>query len=335
MENRKKILLITKSGWPGVVNYFRNVKREIDNNYSNIDCEYLELNHHSSSHSNVIRRLKTEKIDSIMFGGWDATIKLLVLNSSPDSKKILKWCSPVTQTELGGELNYFSEAMTFMSNGKLNNIALGLETDVDCLEKLHGSFTHLPIFMETNELDSVVQDDSCRKEGLNCDMFCAPNLRKNILAQFFALSSNPKVTLHINYGSNANVSYPAIAANVLGKVVNHGWIPRQKYLSTIKSMDFAMQVTLSESFNYAAAEHMYMGVPVICSEALPFARDTKEIKDIVIRRPEDLSEIRNSINKICEDDIFRKEMGEASKEVFIKYNNKSKKAFGEWLENNI
>ena len=107
--------------------------------------------------------------------------------------------------------------------------------------------------------------------------------------------------------------------------MNHGWIgDKGTYLSIIKSMDFAMQVTLSESFNYTAAEHMVLEVPVILSEVIPFAKDSKEIAPIVIKRPEDISEINKAVGLMVSSESFRKEMGEASKIVFEKYNEKSK-----------
>ena len=329
----KTFLFVTREYWPGVVNCLGNMRAIIEKLNPNSRIDTILIGQHNVGFD-IIKRLKQNPPNYLILGGWDEAMKMIVHNSHRKTKVILKWCSPITQIELGGEMPQFAEIWHLSKTDKIDSIGFGLESDVETLKKSNSKVVHLPIYLDTRELDKIETDSSLLREGLNCDIFCAANPRKNILAQIFALSNfRDKITAHVNFGHNVPNVYPIIASYILPEnLVNHGWVgDRKKYLSIIKSMDFSMASTLSESFNYTAGEHMYYGIPVVCSEVAPFVRGADAIKDIVIRRPEDLSEIERAIRLLVEDEDARKEMGKASKEIFIKYNDNSK----EILEENL
>lgn len=328
----KSFLFVTKSYWPGVVCCFDNMAKLISDMFPNAKIEKKYIGKEGVG-VDILKTIKKNPPDFIFIGGWDSQMKMIVLNASEQSKVILKWCSPVTQIELGGEIMQFGEIWHFSKTDKIHHVGFGLESDVNTLKLTNEKMVLLPVYMDTDYLKNIGLANGVRGTGVNCDLFCAVNPRKNILAQIFALSSfNDKITLHVNYGHNTNNIYPGITSTIIKNLVNHGWIgDKSSYLSIIKCMDFAMQVTLSESLNYTAAEHMMFEIPVVLSEAIPFARNAKEIEQIVIKRPEDLTEIGTAVEKLVNNESFRKEMGEASKFVFERYNLKSK----EILTNNL
>jgi glycosyltransferase involved in cell wall biosynthesis len=321
----KKILLVTRDYWPGVVNCLNNIESVLKetNQSSNIEKVFIGK---GGVGIDLIKRIKQNPPDFVVYGGWDNAIKMLVHNTPRECKVMVKWCSPVTQVELGGEIPQFVDAWHLSMTDKIDYIGMGLESDVDCLSKLNNKVKLIPIYLDTKELENIKPKNEIRRDNINCDLFCAANPRKNILAQIFALSSfKDKVSLHVNYGNNVGQMYPVVASLSTENLVNHGWIgDREQYLSTIKAMDFAMAVTLSESFNYTAAEHMFFGIPVVCSEVAPFVRGVKEIEKIIIKRPEDLSEIRNAISLLVSDKSLREDIGAAGKIAFESYNSMAK-----------
>jgi len=328
----KSFLFITKSYWPGVVSCLDNMAIIIKEIYPSAKVGKAYMGPKESVFG-VLKMMQQSPPDYLILGGWDNDIKLVVQNKAKKTTSILKWCSPITQIELGSEIPQFTDVWNISKTDKLDHIGFGLESDVEALNQTNDKFIHLPVYLDTNYLDGVNVNESVLREGINCDMFCAANPRKNILAQTFSLSAfNGKITTHINYGQNAATPYSVVCGQVLESLVNHQWIPdKPRYLSIIKGMDFALAVTLSESFNYTAAEHMYLGIPVICSEVIPFVKNEKNIEPIVIRRPEDLKEIQNAISILVNDEDARKELGIKSRNVFIKNNIKSKNI----LKNNL
>jgi len=321
----KKFLLITRDYWPGVVNCLKNIEfaiRDIDPLF-NVESILIGK---GGVGIDIMKKIKQNPPDFIIFGGWDNAIKMLVHNTPKESKVMVKWCSPITQIELGGEMAQFIDVLHLSQTDKIHYIGMGLESDVNCLNKINKKVILMPVFLDTKELDRIESKTDIKRDGINCDLFCAANPRKNILAQLFALSRfDEQIAVHVNYGNNANQMYPVVASFTIKNLINHGWIgDRKQYLSIIKAMDFAMAVTLSESFNYTAAEHMAFGIPIICSEVAPFVQGVKNIEKIVIQRPEDLREIEKAIKLLVSDASFRRDMGHACKEAFELYNNAAK-----------
>ena len=72
---------------------------------------------------------------------------------------------------------------------------------------------------------------------------------------------------------HVNRTFPAAAheaaAMLRVRVVRADLPERSQYVDAIRRMTAGLQVTLAESFNYVAAEHMLLGVPVIVSRHVP------------------------------------------------------------------
>lgn len=56
-------------------------------------------------------------------------------------------------------------------------------------------------------------------------------------------------------------------------LVEHQWLTREDLLERLQNMDFALAVSLSETFCITAADAVSQGVPLICSSEVPWATD--------------------------------------------------------------
>ena len=54
------------------------------------------------------------------------------------------------------------------------------------------------------------------------------------------------------------------------ELVCHTWTPRAEFLATCSTMDIGMQVSFSETFNIVGADFISQGVPLICSNEVPW-----------------------------------------------------------------
>jgi hypothetical protein len=316
-------------GWPGVSTILRNIRDELSLFDKNIQVETLDYD--GNVNFNLLKKLKNDPPDYFFVGGFDKNVKLLIQNVNRDkTRTILVWCSPLTQMELGGEISRFMEVTECADNGLIDYLALLIESDYAFLSKIKKYFIYLPAFLNGKELEeSILKNKDFNKGILDCDIYCAPCARKNIFIQLYALSLlKDKVKTHVNYmpgpASNQYI-------NVLDKIIgqdyyrNDLWMQRGMYLRKIQQMDFCSQVTLSESFNYTAAEHMYYSVPVLFSRCSPIAKEFgQDLKKLVIENYDDVGEIYSKMKELIKDNSFRIEMGRLSSEFINKFSSKNK-----------
>ena len=334
--------LITNSFWGGVTRVFNTLEILLKKEYpdSTVFKEFLSTNTFSFS---ILRDIRSNPPDVLFIGGWDNTLKTLVHNIDRNKTKvILVWCSPLTQVDLGGELGRFLDVWNLSQSGMISNVCLGVESNYQALNPTNKSISFTPFYFEENELDPyrqiVEKSSEFDSSKIHCDFFCAPCPRKNIFAQICSLSQfKENINPHFNYtDAGEGMRYIEAASSLLSNITNHGFLETQNYFSLIRQMDFGMQVTLSESFNYVAAEHMYMSIPVVLSKATPFVRyHNDDISGLIVDSPEDTRQISEIAGKIILDPVFRKEMGEVCFQYIKKYNDSSKSIFTENIKQMI
>jgi len=137
-------------------------------------------------------------------------------------------------------------------------------------------------------------------EYINISCFGAIRPLKNHLLQAicavqFADSIGRKLKFHINAGRIEMKGEP-ILHNLKGmfqhladqghELISHQWVPRDGFLDICAQMDIGMQVSISETFNIVAADHISQGVPVIGSSEIPwainwFCADPVETQDMI------------------------------------------------------
>jgi hypothetical protein len=149
--------------------------------------------------------------------------------------------------------------------------------------------------------------DLC-KEYLDISCFGAIRPLKNQLLQAlcavqFADSIGKKLRFHINAGRIEMKGEP-ILNNLKGmfqhladkghELVSHQWAPRDEFLTICAQMDIGMQVSISETFNIVAADHISRGVPVVGSSEIPWAVDW------FCANPVETSDIVKKLERACQ-----------------------------------
>jgi hypothetical protein len=110
--------------------------------------------------------------------------------------------------------------------------------------------------------------------GVHVSLFGSAEGRKNIMAQSAAFerarraAGDPTWMLHLNGQSLADRGYDRWLEAARIPYVDHGWLDRPAYLSLVAAMNAGLCATLSESYCYAAADHVALGVPIVASPAI-------------------------------------------------------------------
>src|ERR1035437_2831888 len=317
----KKICFCVNNSWPGVATFLSSIRTVLKEAFPNIIVKSVAIEEKLSF--NVVHAIKTEGFDLVFLGGWNDHVRTIIQNMNHAKTKVaLQWCSPLTQTDMSAEIPRFMDALSFAEKGLIDYFCLLMENDVKVLSKHNDKFTFMPVCMDTSELNSIEADIFT---GKHCDLFCGPCPRKNLIAQMVALSSIPDLYVHTNIPQHPNnLMYENFSQKIIGtNVVSHKWLSRPNYLKLCKSMTFGMQVSLSESFNYVGAEHMYLGVPVLMSNASPMAQGLPE--ELIVENPNDVLEIAEKAGRLM-DDYYRAEASCICKSHIENYNNNSKKS---------
>lgn len=95
-----------------------------------------------------------------------------------------------------------------------------------------------------------------------------------IAAIKFAEKAGKKLFFHINgnrienNGNNVLKNLRAIFEHSRHELVEHQWMPHDKFLLVIDQMDLAMQVSYTETFNIVAADVVSRGVPIVTSKEI-------------------------------------------------------------------
>ena len=137
------------------------------------------------------------------------------------------------------------------------------------------------------------------QDNINISCFGAIRPLKNHLIQAvaaieFSKKINKKLRFHINYDRlemNGMPNYHNLRDLFifLGpdyELVCHPWNCKKDFFKVIEEIDIGMQVSFSETFNIVAADLISNGVPLLCSNELPWSINelscsTTDSKDIV------------------------------------------------------
>lgn len=116
----------------------------------------------------------------------------------------------------------------------------------------------------------------CDDNIVNIGCFGAIRPLKNQLAQAFAAIEfvdeiDKKLRFHINTGrvegkgeevlKNLKNLFPIRGH----QLIEHPWLPHNKFLKLVSAMDIGMQVSLTESFNIVTADFVDQGIPIVVS----------------------------------------------------------------------
>lgn len=321
-----EVVLATHEFWPGVFSCLQNMAEVIREKIPGSEVTFFKISQKGISFE-VIKKLKTDCPDFLIIGGWDNQIRTISQNVNKQKTKIiLMWCSPSCQIDLGGEIPRFIELLENINSNMIDYIAIPCENDYRILSKISDRFLYFPIYMNFDDLENNRIEKPLKGNGiLDVDMFCGPCPRKNIFAQILSiLPFRDKIRLNLNYKkSTAGEPYVNTLSSFSFNVNNYDWLSREDYLKILQSMDVGMQVSISESFNYVAAEHIYYKIPILCSSALPYMK-SKELSPITIFSQENISEINTKFNNLINDISMQKEIMEVANKELIAFNKDNK-----------
>jgi hypothetical protein len=128
---------------------------------------------------------------------------------------------------------------------------------------------HVPNVMDTGILDRF------KKQGklgspVRFSITGRMDMIKNFPNQILALTSIKNSMLHLMVRDSTG-GLEGMADQLGVKRSSASWMDWQKYLKFIRdNVDIGLQASFSESFNYVAAEHLYLGKPVVGSPAIRY-----------------------------------------------------------------
>jgi hypothetical protein len=104
------------------------------------------------------------------------------------------------------------------------------------------------------------------------------HLVQAMAAMDFASHHGRKLRFHVNVGriemngANSIKNLRALfnGANENFELVEHPWMPHDKFLDLIRKMDMVVQVSFTETFNIVAADAANLGVPIVVSKEIPW-----------------------------------------------------------------
>ena len=177
--------------------------------------------------------------------------------ASPSAARTPRCCSWSSRARAGGR-----QAPRAVGRGTPQDVAFD---DADAAAALaRPGVVHLPNVFDPSELAGVVPTEL---EGVNVALTGQPDARKNLLVQTagFARARADDWTLHL-FGQTLRRSGYARWLELAGiPYVEHGFLPRDEYLGLAAGMDAALCASLAESFGFAAAEFVELGVPAVVS----------------------------------------------------------------------
>lgn len=145
---------------------------------------------------------------------------------------------------------------------------------------IHNRIIYLPNFYPTKYKTKHFDLD---KDYIDIGCFGAVRPLKNHMVQAmaalqFAKTVDKKLRFHIN--ARVELTSDSIVRNLRcmfqhlaeqeHELIFHTWTPRKEFLDLCSTMDIGMQVSFSETFNIVGADFISQGVPLICSNEIPW-----------------------------------------------------------------
>ncbi len=255
--------------------------------------------------------------DRIILGGWTPVYpKLIKLLNKRGIKPSVMWCSTLGQMEMTCNMvdyRSFLELVTLNNDGAIRYILLN-ERLFDEMGFLKNS-VYFPHTLYLEEFTRFFKGKIKTERLFKIDLFVPVREGKNILTQISALSASrfsDAIELHINF------SHPYITP-ILNefplKIKKHGWLPWDEYLELLSGMHLSMQVTHTESFNYAVAERMAMGVPALVSfNIYNLSRDEYLARYLCVKGVDSVKSITEKVDYLLDNPALLNELRSRVKE---------------------
>jgi glycosyltransferase involved in cell wall biosynthesis len=341
------LLLVSPKSFPGVVAALRNLSAVIgaaDFKYLE-DVVYRKPRFKSGSvqrgYSKIQKNLRlldlhtfAEYGENIVLGGWSGLHEFLIqrLNKA-GIRPSLMWCSTLGQAEMTRtEIYSLLKVLEYLKERKIRYLLLHKRLEV--LKDLFGYLGDLGCAVDlphTINLERVIRSESSELEGRNADLFLPLRFGKNVVTQLAAAKLSRSVfTLH----SNVDVDWFRKISSEMGlKMFFHPWLKEKEYWRLLSGMDISLQVTHTESFNYAVCERMCLGLPVLATQNIWLLSEDDLLKKyLCVEAPDTPRAIAEKIDAILDDEALRKDLGARCRERIEAVAEKSNRIAREKIE---
>ncbi len=244
--------------------------------------------------------------DSILLAGWGYPYEVLLrkLNKKGITPSLIM-CSTPGQSELSShELIWYNNIIEYVRKGKIKHWLLNRRL-FNSIGQVIKKSIYFPHTIDLTQFDNVIPQEL---EGKNMDLFCPTRAGKNILNQVIGFKiSEVQATLHINFSSHLLNQF---INNINAKISHHDWIDDSEYYNFISGMDLSLQATFTESFSYAVAERMCLGIPVITSRDIYLTSDDDFLsRYLCVDKLDTPSEIARHIKIVFADSKLHQSLG--------------------------
>lgn len=304
----KNLTCVTHAGWSGVVAALKTTAEILG-----IGKCLLFDNSIQNTHR-IMTEVQRALPEILLLGGYGSFIDIIIDKLHHRSTIIILWCSNLLQSELTNELGPFQHVLYLLMTHKIHGIAFIEQYSYKTMKMAYPdlSFYYLPCVPIPREVDIKTE---LEENSFNIDLFCTPDGRKNIYNQIMALKDI--ATLHVNYEKQPYIDVAKASSNIK----NYGRLPQSKLDVYTSSMQLGSQVSFNESYNYVAADHMLMGIPVLASKFVPavWNLDNDKIKKyLIVENPLSALEIQTKANYLKNNNNLRQELGNICKEETLK-----------------
>ncbi len=252
---------------------------------------------------------------SIIIGSWkdyyDDVIRQL--NKHKILPSIL-WCSTLGQSEMSwnAELNPLLGILRLLRERKIRYLLVP--------EKTYESFSyieHVVCLPHPVSLEKSYERNQGHLDGVNIDLFVKARPGKNVLQQMVAQRySKAHYMLHTNINEQRILD---IAECLMIQLKKYPWLKEKEYETLIGAMDLSLQVTWTESFNYAVCERMMMGVPTLVSPEVFLVSGDPFLKELlVVDTPDSPVAIAKKIDFLINNRRIQDEIRERARERVFK-----------------
>jgi glycosyltransferase involved in cell wall biosynthesis len=323
------LLLISPRSFPGVAAALRNLSAVV----GTADFMYLEdiIYRGPRFGSDVIQRgyrkmqrnlrlldlrAFSEYGDNVVLGGWLGLYESLIRDLNRlGVRPSLMWCSTLGQSEMTRtEVYSLLKVLRYVKERKIRYLLLHKRLEV--FKELFGHIGDMGCAVclpHTIDLERVAHSERSELIGRNADLFVPLRFGKNVLTQMAAAKlSKHEFTLH----SNVDVDWLREISCEMGlKTVFHPWLEEKEYWRLLSGMDISLQVTHTESFNYAVCERMCLGLPVLATYNIwLLSGDDLLRKYLCVEAPDTPRAIAEKIDGILGDEPLRTELGARCRE---------------------
>ncbi len=249
--------------------------------------------------------------DNIILGSWKVYYSEIIkkLNKLGIRPSIL-WCSTLGQSEMTwkAELEPLNKIFELLKKGAIRYLLVPEKT-YESLRFIN-NVEYLP---HPLDLSTPLKFKEINLWGKNIDLFMEARPGKNVLQQLAAQKyTKSAFRLHTNIRNDTVLS---IARKLNLSFIQYPWLAEKEYYGLIKAMDLSLQVTWTESFNYAVCERMILGIPtLVSSEIFLVSKDAFLKKYLVVKTPDSPSVIAKKIDFLFHNQSLRAEIKHRGKE---------------------